>query len=1402
MRFKSAIFFILIFPFFSFLHAQNGKFRFSRFDIKQGLSHDYINTILKDENGFLWIGTMSGLNMYDGYKFRVFRHDLKDTSSISDDYIEKLMEGPDHKIWVSTRNGFNIYDPRTEKFNHSIREYLDGIHIHGDSVNNINKDAEGNFWFLSVSAGVYKYNPHTGKTTHFRHLQNDPASISSDDVAAIVQNSHSDYWIIHKNGMIEKMNADKNKIIFRSEILKNVYHGESSDYRLYMDKDDDLWIYAASNTAKGVFCYTTSTGGLRHISKSGTGARLNTDIVNGIIQGAEGLIWIATDHGGINLLDKKDFSIRYLLNREDDEQSVGQNSINTIYKDNSNIIWVGTFKKGVSYYHPDAIQFPLYKHQPTDKNSLSYNDVNRFVEDEKGNLWIGSNGGGLIYFDRASGKFKQYLHNPSDRNSLSNDVIVSLMLDREKKLWIGTYYGGLDCYDGKKFIHYRHNEADSNSIGDDRIWALKEDSRNRFWIGTFESGLDLFDKKKNIFKHYRVGDNSVHSRYITSIEEDHAGNIWLATSYGIDVLRQASDSFYYFMHDQNKPNTSLSNDNVMSIKQDSRGYIWIGTRVGLDLYDPRTHEFRTFRTEDGLPDNLILTILEDNKHNIWVSTPVGLSNVLITENPSTGKLSFQFKNYDESDGLQGKEFNEKAALKTSEGEMVFGGADGFNIFDPSKIVPNNKKAALVFTDLQVFNKTIKAGEKQNGHIILPESISETRGIELKYNENIFSIEFASLNFSSSDKIKYVFKLEGFNNGWLSADSKTRKATYTNLDPGDYTFKVRATNRDGLPNDEEASLKIRILPPLWKTNWAYLFYFLLTCGLLYVARRMIIQRAGMRFAIEQERKEAQRLHDLDMMKIRFFTNVSHEFRTPLSLILTPMDQIIKNETNLSQKYQFRMIFRNAKRLLNLVNQLLDFRKMEERELKLYPVKGDIVKFIKDLSYSFTDLAQKNHIVFSFLSSADSLITEFDHDKVERILFNLLSNAFKFTPENGEVSVNLNTIKNGNDVLLEIRVRDSGIGIPPEKQEKIFERFFQDNVPVNMLNQGSGIGLAITREFVKLHNGNIIVESELNQGSCFIVSLPLKEIAPIPGVWPIDLDDAETEFADIGEEWSGGDPEPPQRNKERKLNGKRHTLLLVEDNEDLLFYLKENLKPYFNIVEAKNGKCGWQKALSSHPDLIVSDITMPEMNGVDLCRKIKQDSRTSFIPVILLTALTGEEQQLKGLETGASDYVTKPFNLEILMSKVRNLLAQQETSKRTYQKQIKADPRDIEIESPNEKFMKRALEVVEENISNPSLSVEELSRELFMSRVALYKKLLQLSGKTPIEFIRSIRLKRAGQLLEKSKLTVAEIAYEVGFNNPKYFSRFFKIEFNMLPSAYQAEKRKEQSVEEASRPEKEF
>ena len=419
--------------------------------------------------------------------------------------------------------------------------------------------------------------------------------------------------------------------------------------------------------------------------------------------------------------------------------------------------------------------------------------------------------------------------------------------------------------------------------------------------------------------------------------------------------------------------------------------------------------FTTLRKEDGLPDNITLSIVEDQNHNLWVGTPNGLSNVIISKDAETGKLSFQFRNYNESDGLQGKEFNEYAAYATREGEMIFGGPNGFNLFTPQQINDKSYDPQLVLTGLQMFNKSVNVGERLNGQVILPQSISVTKEITLKYNENIFSIEFAALNFFNTSKLRYAYTLEGFNNNWFIADDKTHKATYTNLDPGSYTFRVRTINENGTLSKEGASLKINILPPLWRTPYAYIVYTLLLITSLYVARRIVLQRARMRFAIEQERREAHRLHELDMMKIRFFTNVSHELRTPLSLILTPLDKVIINAEEPSQKRQFQMIQRNARRLLNLVNQLLDFRKMEMRELKLYPTHGDIVQFIQEISYSFTDLAAKNHIVFLFTSSVNHFYTEFDHDKIERILFNLLSNAFKFTPGNGRVSVDLNVIR---------------------------------------------------------------------------------------------------------------------------------------------------------------------------------------------------------------------------------------------------------------------------------------------------------------------------------------------------------------------------------------------------------
>jgi len=1347
-------------------------YQFAHLDFTQGLSHNQITCIYKDRKGFMWFGTMSGLNRYDGYVFKTFHHTEKDTTSINDDYIAGITEGPSGKLWIQSRLSFNIYDPETERFDRQATKYLGKLGLPAGNLYDIVKTARG-YWFVYRDSGLYYYEDNKPVIALKQAVGNKGGQTTVTDVKI---DSKYNIWIVYSNGLIEEGNATAKKIIYQTDILQQKHGKNNVSYKLYIDAQDDFWIYAGG-AVNGVFQINIKQNKLQQIAKDEGTTILNNNIVNGVVEDDKGLIWIATDHGGLNILDKKKMTVKALLNKPGDDKSLAQNSLTTLFKDDLGIIWVGTYKQGISYYYGGLSKFPLYRHQEADATSLPYDDVNRFAEDKKGNIWIGTNGGGLIYFDRASNSFKQFKHNALNDNSLTNDVIVSLCIDHNDILWIGTYYGGLDSYDGTTFKHHRHTDTDSTSIADNRVWEIYEDRNKSLWIGTFEAGLDRYDRNNNIFYHHKPNaPNSVHTGYISSIAEDNAGNLWLGTYYGIDVMDKNTGSFTQLL----AANTKLSNDNVITIFNDSRGIIWVGTRDGLNIYDPQTKSFQSFRKEDGLPDNTILNIVEDNAHNLWMSTPNGIS--LINYKNEKGHFSISCLNYDKLDGLQAKEFNENAALKTREGEIIFGGANGFNLFNPSAIKTNKNPPRVILTGLQVFNENVSAGDKINNHVILTKAIPETNVITLRYDENIFSIEFAGLSYVNTQKNRYAYKLEGFNNNWLYTDGSARKVTYTNLDPGKYTFYVKASNNDGVWNDKGISVQIIVLPPFWQTPAAYALYLLAALAILYFARRIIIQRAKMRFALEQERKEGQRMHELDMMKIRFLTNVSHEFRTPLSLILTPLDRMIKSASEPAQKTQYQMIYRNARRLLNLVNQLLDFRKMEVQELKLNATEGDIAKFIKNISCSFTDIAEKKHIQFSYTSALETFYTKFDHDKLERILFNLLSNAFKFTSENGMVAVELIATPSIDDTLLEIKVKDSGIGIPADKQEKIFERFFQHDIPGTMVNQGSGIGLAITKEFVNLHNGAISVESAEYQGSCFTVLLPVKLVEK-------SMEEMIETGEDIAIETAEADEALPASENRMPLAGKKkHTILLVEDNDDFLFYLKDNLREYYNIAEAVDGKEGWQQTLAAHPDIVVSDISMPGMNGIDLCKKIKHDQRTKHIPVVLLTALMGEEQQLRSLETGAADYMTKPFNFEILLSRIRNLLSQQQSLKQTYAKQVEAKATEIKIDSPDEKFVQDALLIVEKNISNADFSVEDLSRGLLLSRAAVYKRLFVLTGKTPTEFIRSLRLQRAAQLLEKTKMNVTEVAYETGFNNPKYFSKYFKSQFGMLPSAYQASAKK--------------
>ena len=1382
---KSLVILLLLILSAGNLHAQYDQYQFSHLNINNGLPHNDVNCFYKDSKGFLWLGTMAGLARYDGYTFKVYKHRSKNKSTISDSDVRSINEGPNSKLWIETRAGLNIYDPETEQFEHDIKPELEKYGIPENNVRMVRKGYGNTFWFISTVTGLYRYDAKTGKNVHFTHRLRVDNTIGASPIIDLAEDKDGNAWIIHADGMLEMLSKSTRRVEQRISLANQFYDRESETYRLFIDRQGLIWLYDIS-TSTGVVSFDPKKNLLRQINKNSSYLRLNSDIVTGIVQDKDDNIWIGTDHGGINVINKTNVAVKYILNNENDSKSLSQNSISSIYYDDQGIVWIGTFRKGINFYHPGIIKFNLIKHS-SDPGSLIYSDVNRMVEDKAGNIWIGTNGKGLVYYNRKIQKFISYRHDPGNPNSLAHDAIVGIYIDRFDKVWVGTYTGGFDVFDNGIFKHYKSIPNDAQSLSDNKVSDFLEDSSNRFWIATMGGGLNLFNRTTGKFIRYRQHNNMVSSDYVFKILEDKAHNIWIGTSYGMNVLMKGSDKFVKVINNS-KDENSLINDNINSFIEDKAGNLWIGTRDGLSIYNPKSKRFHNYTTENGLPDNNIMDIQQDNSGNFWVSTSNGLSKITVNEQKGF-KLSFE--NFDENDGLQGKEFNRIASVKLKTGELAFGGPDGINIFQPASIKPYSQNPRLFITDFQLFNKTVIANSNIDGRIILERSIFDTKEITLDHDQNVFAIEFASINYVGPHKIKLQYMLEGFDQSWISAENFSRKATYTNLDPGEYTFKVRTVSADQSLNVKPVTLKITILNPWYFSTLAKMLYFILVAAGLYYLRHRGIQQLKAQFAREQEKKETQRIieqekaesqrlidserleavrfRELDAMKIKFLTNVSHEFRTPLSLILAPIEKLKKALEDNQLKEQVSMIQKNAKRLLNLVNQLLDFRKMELNEIKLQKQPGDLIAFVKDITYSFKDIAEQKNIQLTFNTTYETLKLSFDQDKIERILFNLLSNSFKFTFNNGKINVSMDCIMM-DQYMVEIRVRDNGIGIAKEKQDKIFDSFFQNEIPDSIINQGSGIGLAITKEFVRLHGGEIFLESDENEGSCFIILIPFDELREQS--YPTD------NFVDalIAEE----------HGEETEVSlpafSKKTTVLLVEDDADLRFYLKDNLKEDFNVIEAVNGKDGWQKALFHHPNIIVSDISMPEMTGIELCKKIRLDSRTTQIPVILLTAIVGEEQELIGLETGANDYMTKPFSFEILNSKIRNILVQQESFRKTYQKQVEVKPAQVESESPDDDFLQQVLKEIENNISNSNFSVDVLSGLLLVSRVTLYKRIVALTGKTPLEFIKSYRLKRAAQLLEQGKLTVSQICFKVGFKTTKNFVKSFKDEFDVLPSKY--------------------
>jgi ligand-binding sensor domain-containing protein/signal transduction histidine kinase/DNA-binding response OmpR family regulator len=1328
------------------LFAQVEPLRFDNFTLENGLSNNIIHCIFQDSRGWIWVGTSQGLNRFDGYKFTVFKNNPNNPKSLLGSLVRVIFEDKDSNLWIGTENGgLNKFDREKENFTRYFGNDSSSS-LFGNSVNSIVQDNLGKLW-VGTEKGLIQMEPASGKVlAYYNHDQN-TNSLSNNTVRVLHWDKKGVLWIGTPDGL-DCFDPVTKK--FQHVLLP--YNNRVNDdvIKIFEDTDGLFWIGTYNS---GVFILNPENKQVKHFDLDPGNERSIT--VRAINRDAKGVYLIGT-RGGLYLYSKEQKTFSKLLHDVRDPGTLCHSSILDIFKDKKGDLWIGT-RGGLSYLTKEKQTFRNYSALPNDNKYLNDNEIYAFWIDPKGDIWIGTERGGVNILNRKTGTFRYLLHDGKNPNSLSKNCIKAFLDDKKGNLWIGTFMGGIDILNLKTGVmeHHFHLHNNPASLIDNRIWSLYQDRENNIWVGTFK-GLEKYDAASKSFVDfsYISGNQSVYC-----LIEDNSNNLWIGGEEELVTYNLKTGKIARFK------------EHSRSFCLDSKGRMWVATLdKGLALYNKNIGTFTFYDENSGLANNQALCVLEDNSGMLWVSTGNGLSKF----SPEKGVL----RNFDKADGLQNNQFSYGASYKAPSGELLFGGIAGFNIFDPQNVKDNDFIPPVVFTDFRIFNKAVPIGNDKNS--ILTKSISETKEINLPYDKNVISVEFAALNFSKSNKNKYEYKLEGFDKNWSEAGVQ-RFVTYTNLNPGKYTLKVKASNNDNKWNNRAVDLSINVLPPFWKTWWFKSVMLLFIFSTLYTLIIFLTNRAKLKHELVFERLRARKLHELDMMKLRFFTNISHEIRTPLTLILGPLNKMLNSDmTRYETKNYINLMHRNALQLLRLINQLLDYRKLESGSLRLEFKRDDLVGYIKDKVHSFISLTSEKEISIKFSTSENELFVWFDQDKLEKILDNLLSNAIKFTGKGGSVWVSVALAKDAGELsddqgqnkkIVEIVVKDNGMGIADSHMNKIFNRFFQAQDSAN--NTGTGIGLAFTKELVKLHGGQIFVESTPGMGSKFTVRLPFNvEYTPEKGVSVSDPTGSETEI----------EQETPSVTKAEDNGLSQNIILVIEDNPDVRYFIRDHFEPDFKVVEASDGKDGWQQAVKLVPDVIISDILMPGLNGKELCKKLKKDERTSHIPLILLTALSSKDNELDGLVAGADDYITKPFDISILKTKVENLLSLRKSLKEKYTGEMVLKPTNITITSPDERFLQKAITVVEKNIADPELDIDKFATEIGVSRMQLYRKLAALTDMTVKEFIRDIRLQRAAQMLVQKKLTVSEIAYAVGFRDLSHFRKCFRQQFGMTASEY--------------------
>ncbi|WP_422107660.1 hybrid sensor histidine kinase/response regulator transcription factor [Winogradskyella sp.] len=1363
--------------------SQNNVPTYDFASIKEGISKVGIYTIIQDDSGFIWLGTNgAGLYRYDGISYESYKNIIDDSTSISSSLVLSAYLDSKKRLWFGTEDGLNLYDRANNRF---VRISKSGFDVENDenvSISSLKEDSNGNLFIGTYDLGIYKMSLDDFSIESI---------ISNESLESITLNGnaididHLGHAYVATDRGIKLYDSKSNTLrtaLFKTE--KGAIDIDVPVESLYIDSKNNIWLGTVSD-------------GLIKISKPDLNEKEQRRKIDyfffsknkflSILELNDGTLLCGTENDGLFHIDKNGIVLNRYDANDNTNGNILSNSIWSMFLDKDERIWIGYYNKGVSVYDELYDKFGEIRSMPRNPNSLTHPSVSAIVEDEKGRLWIAMDGGGIDIYDK---KTHEITHiNPSHStpySGLTSNYIEAMRFDHNGNLWVGSWDNGLYLLEkgSKTFINFTENNAKGELVPDN-ILSLDEDSEGTIWIGTYNRGLLSFNPKTSLFTHYNrasFADNRLTEVELRRVLVDNYNDIWLGTEVGLYKVKKQVDGNYVVVSMRDKMPERFNNHNgsdmILSLYEASDNSIWVGTRgAGLCQYSNEADIFIWYNKSNGLDEENVNGIVEDKDGDIWLAGNSGITKLDV--------INGTFINYTSNDGLLSNDYNINSGFRDSEGLLYFGNFQGVDYFNPSDIKTNTTIPSLYLTSFKLFNEDVHPSQDASP---LKRVISKTDSLTLNSRQSVFTIEYSSINYTRPEEIEYAYYLEGYESAWNYVGKK-RSATYTNLDAGDYTFKLKAANNDGIWNEDPLLLNITILPPWWKTNWAIASYILLVLLGVYLLNKITQTRIRDKQLVANERNNRILEKDLNEKKLQFFTNISHEFRTPLSLIIGPLEDIIKNYSSELPdriKEKHNTIHKNTSRLYRLINELLDFRKLELDKVRIKVQKLNLVSFTKNVAGHFKEEAFIKNIHLSVDTDIQDIEVWADTSMLEKIIFNVLSNAFKVTSEGGAITIDLSAkedlvdlpLANENEKIpaVEIAISDTGPGLSQDQIDNIFKRFYQvDNL--NKTYYGStGIGLEVVQNFVKLHKGKIKVNSEIGKGTTFTIVLP-------SGIDYFSEEERLTEKVEnqvrTGENFLvPSSSSETEVSKNEEVNVASHTLLIVEDNTELRNYLKNELKTQYKILLAKNGKEGLQLAKEFLPDIIMTDVIMPEMDGFMFCKHIKSDIKTSHIPLLMLTAKTQIENRMEGIEKGADAYMVKPFDVGLLKLRLSQLITSRQLIFNKYFSVI-SDVDNKSTTSLDKEFIEKVMSYINESIGDPNLNVETLASQLHLSRSQFYRKIKALTNQTANEFIRNIRLIRAKQLIESGNNNISEVCYKVGFSSPSYFTKCFKSHFGILP-----------------------